>query len=201
MARKDVSIACATVLLVSQVQAHDKEGRFAVEGAGVTNCRHFVEQVEGQTKEVYAYAGWVEGYVTAVNAYQKETFDITPWQNTKLQILLLANYCKKKPDQSFVEAVRTMVQALHPRRLQERSDLVVARNGDKAIRVYEAVIRQLQQQLRKLGLYKGKVDGIYSDDVRKAVLAYQKREKLSPSGLPDASTLMRLLGFGEAQKK
>ena len=182
-------------------KAHDANGRFALKGAGMVNCQHFVHQLEDRSKEFYAFAGWIEGYLTGVNAYQKETFDIAPWQNTKVLALMVANYCKQHPKEAFALAVRKLTRALMPYRLKERSSLVVARNGDQAMRVYGAVVRQIQETLRKEGLYKGRVTGNYDEATRNAVLAYQKKMDLKQTGLPDAPTLIRLFGLTKNEKK
>ncbi len=182
----------AGILLAGGAHAAAPSGKFAVKGAGITRCGHYVKQVKGKTSEFYAYAGWLEGYLTAVNAYEKDTFDIAPWQNTKLLALMLANYCTKKPEEPFALAVRKMVLALRPTRLKRESKLVLARNGDKAIRIYRTVLEQIQTRLRQRGLYKGSASGNYDAATRKAIVAFQKQQKLKASGLPDAATLLRL---------
>ena len=181
--------------------ARDANGRFALKGAGMVDCQHFVHQLEDRSKEFYAFAGWIEGYLTGVNAYQKETFDIAPWQNTKVLALMVANYCKHHPKEAFALAVRKLARALMPYRLKSRSSLVVARNGDKAMRLYGAVVRQVQEALRKERLYKGSVTGDYDEATRNAVLAYQKKMGLQQTGLPDAPTLMRLFGLMKKDNK
>ena len=182
-------------------QAHDQQGRFALKGVGMLGCSHFVQQLQNGSNEFYAYAGWIDGYLTGVNVYQKETFDIAPWQNTKVLALMVANYCRQHPQEAFGLAVRKLTQALLPYRLDERSTLVVARNGDKAMRIYQAVVRRAQEALRKEGFFKGKVTGEYDEATRQAVLAYQKKAGLQQTGLPDAATLMRLFGLIKNEKK
>lgn len=50
-------------------------------------------------------------------------------------------------------------------------------------------VEQLQEALKKAGNYKGPIDGIYDDDVRKAVLAYQKSKNIQADGVAGASTM------------
>ena len=190
---RNLTIALFLFSFVGVSAAHDQDGKFAVKGAGATRCAHFVRQVEEKTKEVYAYGGWIEGYLTAVDAYQKDTFDLAPWQNTTLLVLALKEHCRKHPELTFAKAVRQMVRTLYPQRLTTFSRLVEARNGDKAVRVYEAVVRRVQRRLAELGLYKGKADGRYGTQTRQALIAFQKKNELATSGLPDAPTLLRLL--------
>lgn len=181
-----------TLTLVGSAQAADSAGKFAVKGAGITRCNQYLKQVDEKKPEFYAYAGWIEGYLSGVNAYQKETFDIAPWQNTKLLALMLAAHCRKNPDESFAIAVRRMTEALFPQRLREQSELLVARSGDKGIRLYRGVVERIQLALADRGLYAGQPNGDYDKATREAVLAFQEKEKLEGSGLPDAATLLRL---------
>lgn len=185
-------LALCGLLLGGTAQAADSAGKFAVKGAGVTLCGHFTQQVEEKKPEFYAYAGWIEGYLTAINGYQRETFDIAPWQNTKLLALMLAQHCRKNPEESFAIAVRRMTQALFPQRLANQSELVVARNGDQGIRLYKAIVERVQLSLQDRGLFNGEPNGNYDTATRDAVLAFQEKEKLAQSGLPDAATLLKL---------
>lgn len=50
-------------------------------------------------------------------------------------------------------------------------------------------VEQLQEALRKAGAYKGPIDGIYDDDVSKAVEAYQKANSLGIDGIAGAGTM------------
>lgn len=180
------------LVLSGSTLAADSAGKFAVKGAGITRCSHYVTQVDEKKSEFYVYAGWIEGYLSGVNGYQKDTFDIAPWQNTKLLALMLAAHCRENPQESFAQAVRRMTEALFPRRLREQSEMLLARSGNKGIRLYRAVVEQVQLALADRGLYSGQTDGEYDKNTREAVLAYQKKEKLEENGLPDAATLLRL---------
>ncbi|MCP5418801.1 MAG: peptidoglycan-binding protein [Chromatiaceae bacterium] len=190
-----IKVLSATLLLMTsmQIQSADKEGRFAVKGAGVTNCKSYHQEWQADSKVFFAYAGWMEGYLTATNQYLTETYDIVPWQNTKLLAALVANHCEKHPDLPFLTAVRSMVQSLQPSRLQESSVLVMAQSETKGIRIYREVLRQLQQRLQELKLYQGEIDGIYGDGTRAAVTEFQKSKNIEVNGLPDQATLLTLL--------
>lgn len=50
-------------------------------------------------------------------------------------------------------------------------------------------VEQLQEALRQAGTYKGPIDGIYDDDVKKAVQAYQKTRNINADGIAGASTM------------
>jgi hypothetical protein len=173
--------------------AADSEGRFAVKGAGITQCERFLEEWEGRSNAFYAYGGWIEGYLTATNQYLPETYDIAPWETTTLLAALLAEHCRKDPEMPFVRAVRAMVAAIRDQRLLESSVLIMADAGDQGVRVYREIIRRVQGQLAEEGLFDGEVDGLYTDATREAVRRYQAREAIEQTGLPDQATLTRLL--------
>lgn len=50
-------------------------------------------------------------------------------------------------------------------------------------------VEQLQEALRQAGTYKGPIDGIYDDDVKKAVLAFQKARNINADGVAGATTM------------
>lgn len=50
----------------------------------------------------------------------------------------------------------------------------------------------LQQQLARVGLYKGEVDGRYGPQTKAAVRAWQEREGMRPTGIADVPTLQSL---------
>ncbi|MEQ1754047.1 MAG: peptidoglycan-binding protein [Micropepsaceae bacterium] len=50
-------------------------------------------------------------------------------------------------------------------------------------------VEQLQEALKKAGTYKGPIDGVYDDDVRNAVQAYQKSKNMQADGVAGASTM------------
>jgi len=191
--KRTVAFALLLALAGDRAAGSDKEGRFAVEGAGSTRCSQYLVSWQAASKTFYAYGGWIEGYVTASNQYLPDTYDLTPWENTNHLAALLANHCRRHPDQAFISAVRLMIKALREERLEESSPVILAKSGTKGTRLYRAVLRRVQAALKREGLYTGEVDGAWEEQTREALLAYQRRERLETSGLPDQKTLMGLL--------
>lgn len=50
-------------------------------------------------------------------------------------------------------------------------------------------VEQLQEALKKAGTYNGPIDGLYDEDVTKAVQAYQKSKNMSADGVAGAATM------------
>lgn len=58
-------------------------------------------------------------------------------------------------------------------------------------------VRQIQTKLRKLGYYKGSIDGIFGSDTKKAVISFQKSCGLTADGVAGPKTLL-YLGLGSS---
>lgn len=50
-------------------------------------------------------------------------------------------------------------------------------------------VEQLQEALKKAGAYKGPIDGLYDNDVKQAVQAYQKSKNMAADGVAGATTM------------
>lgn len=64
-----------------------------------------------------------------------------------------------------------------------RDEYVTLLNGDRGLSV-----RALQDALKELGFYKGEISGAYDGETFDAVLAFQKANGLSPSGVADPAS-------------
>jgi peptidoglycan hydrolase-like protein with peptidoglycan-binding domain len=53
-------------------------------------------------------------------------------------------------------------------------------------------VKHVQEELKKDGLYKGKIDGIFGPQTRSAVMQFQKKNGLKPTGHLDRVTLNKL---------
>src|SRR3546814_13851448 len=73
----------------SAARAGTQSGVGAVEDAGRALCPVFVK-ARAEKSEAYArYVGFIEGYLTAANRYEPNTFDLTPWHNANAFALIL----------------------------------------------------------------------------------------------------------------
>lgn len=66
-------------------------------------------------------------------------------------------------------------------------------DGTRMAILYVATVRSIQRALAERKLYRGEIDGIYTDATRAAVIAFQTDIKFAPTGFPDQATLWRLL--------
>ena len=172
----------ATLMLPVTAIAADSEGRFAVEGVGRATCVDYLKAASEKNPVYYSIGGWIEGYLTAVNAQTPETYDITPWQQTDLFAALLESHCQANPDINIIVIPPTPLKSV---------DI-----GDRQVYLYDVVLRRIQQALKDKGHYQGGIDGDYGPGTRAAMTAFQQSEGLEVTGLPDQVTLFQLLSGG-----
>ncbi len=186
-------LACALLALTTAARAADEHDRFAVKDVGLSTCAQFVAAREAKSPEYFRFGGWLNGYLTAVNRYQPQTFDMAPWQSPGMLTAWLAQLCRKDPETPFVRAVTALANKLGADRLQTHSEMLTLTNGTQFTGIYEAVLRRVQQRLTALG-YKGiEADGRFEPPTRAALEAFQRDKALDPTGLPDPATLAKLL--------
>ncbi|MBA3054446.1 MAG: peptidoglycan-binding protein [Sphingomonadales bacterium] len=173
--------------------AEDAARKFAVEDGGRASCRAFLAARKDQASADYRQMiGFVEGYLTAANRYEKDTFDLSPWHSEAAFGLIFEKHCTAHPGDTLIGTLQKLTISFRPLRLAQYSRLVEVGSGkDKAI-VYEMILKRAQGALRTRGLYSGAQDGRYSSAMRDALVQFQKQQKLQPTGVPDAATLWTL---------
>lgn len=187
-------IALLLGVAATAAPAADAQGRFAIEGAGIATCGQFLAAAREGSRDVGLYAGWIEGYVTGLNQFTSDTFDLTPWQTAQSMLGLLESVCKDMtPETRVIDAFTRLLRILAPHRLREESPLDGVQAGGRGAVVYRAVVVALQGRLAALGLFGGAQDGLFGADTAAALAAFQRREGLEPTGLPDQPTLFALL--------
>lgn len=188
------NLAILSLLAWSSVlPAADDNGQFAIKGMGPATCQRFVAARNAQSREYFQFGGWINGYLSATNRYEQQTFDVVPWQSTGLLAGWLARFCQRNPDAPFVRAVAMMVNTLGKERLTARSELVEAQVGDQVVYIYESILRRVQERLSERGHYTGAATGNFDSQTREALERFQREAGLKLTGLPDQPTLAKLL--------
>lgn len=175
------------------LRAADENNQFAIKGIGLSSCENFVEARKTQSPQYFQFGGWMNGYLSAVNRYEQNTFDVVSWQSTGLLAGWLAAFCQSNPDVPFVRAVAMMVNTLGKERLTTRSEQVEAEAGNVTVYIYESVLSQVQERLSKSGHFQGPVTGKFDNQTRQALEGFQRETGLDPTGVPDQATLAQLL--------
>lgn len=198
MRRALLSFLAATLMSL-EARAADSGGQFAVKGIGGNTCEGFITAKSESSDAYWMFLGWLDGYMTGINQYSPETYDITPWQSQNLLAALFKKFCAKNPGANFFAVANKMVVELRDDRLRQSSAPVVAKVGERTIGVYRETLRRVQVLLKGGGHYKGEVDGLFGPNTQRALESYQKRVGLTVTGLPDQATLFKLLSPSAAR--
>ena len=191
---KSAALGAAALGLVAAGQPEEGTRQFAVEGAGMLTCARFTQARSDTTSPEYQrMMGFVEGYLSAANLYEPNTFDLTPWHNAAAFDLILEHHCGQHPEDRLVSVVQRMVVGFRPLRVAQFSPLMEVGDAKNHAVVYEAILRRAQQALRVRGFYTGPEDGKFSPQLRDAFRAFQKSADLNETGVPDPATLWTLL--------
>lgn len=167
---------------------------YALRGAGQLSCAQYLEAYQEEGSVLYMTAGWIDGYVTALNRVESGVFEHLSWQETGLVLDLLRNHCEANQGDVLANAVHLFIRATASTRLTESSELleISAPDGAGTLDVYQATIARLQRMLADLGHYDSTVDGLYGPGTAAAIRAFQAEAGLPENGLPDQRTLLVL---------
>lgn len=177
----------------SSAHASTKDGQFAVEDGGRVMCATFTKASAQKSESYHRYVGFVEGYLTAANRYEPNTFDLTPWHTPAALALILASHCKKYPKENLAMAAQRLVISMAPVRLASFSKLLEVGEANKKTVVYATILKRAQSELARKGLYRGELNGEFTPGFRAALTQFQTLAKLDPTGIPDTATLWVLL--------
>jgi hypothetical protein len=167
---------------------------YALRGPGQLSCAQYLEAYEEEGRILYMTAGWIDGYVTAMNRVEDGVFEHLSWQETGLVLDLLRNHCEANKNDVLANALQLFIRATASTRLTAQSELVEipVPNSDNVIDIYKATLARVQSQLAELGHYTSTVDGAYGPGTAAAIRAFQAEVGLPENGLPDQRTLLVL---------
>jgi len=186
-----IAILIISLFLQSPAFAADENKAFAIKGAGITDCKRFVESASKRDNLYFMYGSWLEGYMTASNLHLKQTFDIAPWQSTQLLLKVIESICKKNPTSKFHQVANSMISELSKQRLDVGRKYIDV-NGDRKYVYQEEVIRRIKLALKKKDLFTGEINSNFDDELVKSIKEFQKSLKHQQTGLPDQGTLYEL---------
>ncbi len=165
----------------------------AVDGLGSRTCSVVLEAKESDRATYIAFASWVHGFVSAANAYEDSTFDLTPWQTPEFTMAQIARSCSSNPSAPLVEAASAYIRFLRPSRLTEPTPLVSVGDSEIKTIIYLQTLTELKAKLDDLGLHTGSTSPEdYSPEFQTAVAEYQRANGLRVTALPDITTLAHI---------
>ena len=174
--------------------AATESGKYAVRGAGLIDCKTFLEEQAKESKAYLMIGGWIDGYITAVNKHAEDTYDATSFESTELFAELIKNHCQKNPDDRLFPVVNSIIHQRWDARLTEPSRHVGIQLGEQSVRLYEETLRRIQARLAEKGFYELPATGEFDAKTITAIAAFQETlEGYEATGFPDQATLWALL--------
>lgn len=174
--------------------AESPDNAFAVEGPGRLNCAAFsTARQDKSSAEYQRMIGFIEGYLSAANRYEPNTFDLTPWHNAAALDIILNSHCAEHREDTLISVVQRMVTGLRPVRIAKYSPMVEVGDDRHRTVVYQAILSRAQAALKVRGLYQGEETGTFTPEMRDALKTFQKQSSLEATGVPDPATLWTLL--------
>lgn len=189
-------LSITLLALASAPRAADEQDRFAIEGVGLLTCADYLSARNARSPRYHQFGGWMNGYLTAVNRYAPETFDLVPWQSTGMLTHWIAELCEKNPEIPFVRAVTALANKLGEQRMPDYSELLTLGEGTDKVHIYSSVLRSVQTHLIGLGSPDVLENGLFDRATRDALAKYQHEQGLPETALPDPATLAKLLQSG-----
>lgn len=163
----------------------------AIEGPGTQLCSKLVEVRNDDAAGYVAFGAYLSGFLAAANVYEDDTYDLTPWQPLEVSLAQVVKYCEANPDQPVINGISAYIAYLRENRLTEKSETVVAQNGDQAVQIYAEMVTRIRRELRK-GNYLAEDGTGFDASVVAALARYQRDQGLTRTGLPDVRTLIKM---------
>lgn len=195
--------SCLALLVVglavtNAVHAADRQGRFAVRGAGSLTCKQLITGLESKDpavrrEMVLLHISWLDGYLTSLNRTAADTFDAVPFVSGADMLAVVLTQCRSRQD-SLVEVVlHNTIAAMSASKVGQDSPVVTVTVGKRSCALRRHTIIAIQRKLIEHRLLTGKPDGLFKDATRKALAGFQRSVKHEATGFPDIDTILKLL--------
>lgn len=186
------ALASLALAAAHPATARDANGAYAIKGVGQLSCEDYTRAREAQATQIYAFAGWLDGYLTGFNHFQADTYDLAPWQTTEIMLAMIAKHCGQNPGRSFTDAANDLALIFYPDRLEAEAGLVRVENAGRAVFMYEPLVEEVRTRLAAAGHPAGEPGTPYGRAFADAVKTFQAKRGLTVSGLPDQPTMSAL---------
>lgn len=187
------ALVAAVLVLNPRAEAADAKGNFALRGIGSQTCQAMLDELQKQPGSAVAAASWVLGYISAVNRYEPETFDISPVTDAQSIFNVVVGLCKAHPEVRVQTITNDTLAALGRARVKTDSPLIETKSGNTVASVRVETLTLVQKRLNERGFLKARADGNFGAQTEAAVKDFQKAEKLPVTGVVDSPTIIRLL--------
>jgi hypothetical protein len=184
---------CCALIGASAVHAEDATGEFAIKGAGLQTCAGLTQAWDNKTSDIALYLGWIDGYMTGMNQYQPETFDVAPWQTSTTLLGLTKRLCDQSDKNArIMDVFNKLMTDFRPARLREKTDATALTTEGQAVVLYTETVVRLQRRLADEGFDPITRNGTLDQATLDALTAFQADRGMPETGLPDQNTLFAL---------
>lgn len=169
------------------------DGAFAVRGAGLIDCKIFLEDRKKRSPAYLMMGGWIDGYITGINQYAKGTYDATSFESTELFAQIIADHCQTHPNDRLFEIMNSIIRQRWKDRTVARTPFVTITVGGRSTKLYRSTVERIQRRLEKKGFLKLPPSGDFDEATVRAIAAFQKTlSGYKATGFPDQATLFML---------
>lgn len=184
----------AVILTLSGLIAGPSFGQQgAAEGPGTALCEALVASRTDNQAGYREFASWISGFLTAANAYEDDTYDLTPWQPIQLSMGQVHRYCEANPKASVAQAMSHYVAYLRPNRMTQPEEKTLIRNGTNGVHIYPSILAKVRGALIEQGFLIEGAPQNFGPLLADALERYQTSKNFEVNGLPDDRTLVALL--------
>lgn len=192
LALAPITAAFGLCLGAGTAQAADASGNFAVRGLGSQTCAAYVAAA-GNPEEFARYGNWLLGYATAQNRTTPDTYDVIPTEPGTDFPNVVAVVCRTNPQMLLENAAASAIGVIKPLRQTAASPLVQVSADGKTVSIHQDSLKRLQTALIAKQAFKGAATGASSAAFTDALKAFQRKEGIPVTGLPDIDTFIRAI--------
>ncbi len=189
-----VTAAAILLMTATSAPASDAKGDFSVRGIGGQTCKAVLERMQGANAVAAEVNVWMSGYMTAVNRLTPNTYDASPVIDPAAHAGMVLGVCRANQEALLESAAAAVMASLATAKLQRNSPLVQLKGANQLVIVRSEAIDKIHAALAAQKLMPAKKPGASFDAAtEKALRAFQRRETLPETGLPDSSAVIRML--------
>ncbi len=122
--KRTIFVLAMFLFLPATVNAKDIDGNYqSYLDEAMGSCGQYVaardEARRGAPRKSNTHLSWMAGYLTAYNLQTPDTQDILGQTDREAILLWLENYCKQNPLTDFADAMESLTDELHPKRIRK----------------------------------------------------------------------------------
>lgn len=186
-------VVVAGALAAPSVAAADAKGSYALHGIGALPCGELVLRMKENATAREQLASWLLGYVSATNRMSANTYDALPTQQVGVLAEIVGSVCGSNPSALVETAALSVLKALELARAPSESPLVTAAVNGKNVVLRKTALVAVQESLILRKLLNANATGEFSKATEQALREFQKAEGFAETGLPDMTSMLRLL--------